>query len=395
MMLAVGDQFARLSVWNASVRPAGRCLKVLEPHPDEVESAVAFPSGDAVAASSYNNVLVWDLTAGTEGERGGRQGPPRKLQADGLILGLAISPRGDSLVSVSKSAEVKVWCTATWECTLSLRGHSPCTCVDIFPAGDRVVVGQQDGFVQVWGLASGRCLHDTLRHASQVRAVAVFPDGDWVASGCASEGENLKIWSLSSGDTIASIAAHVGGTRSISISPAGDKVVSAPCSNSAIKVWATAHWECIREFAGHADEVCGVEVSADGDTVVSASQRSVQMWSISTGRCSSRLKMESPFFARCVAIIRHLPAAPLQLVARPEPGGSLVVTCTNLAGEVLGEISGLTPDQPFSALEALVLDQIEAPGVFWKLTIVGSRDGEPEADASLGELFKLHDARPL
>lgn len=81
---------------------------------------------------------------------------------------------------------------------------------------------------------------------------------------------------------------------------------------------------------------------------------------------------------------------PLQLNAQHGEGG-LTVVCASLAGEVLGEITNLSPQEPFSTLEALVRERVPPPaGARWKLVlpVAASADCKDE-DVAIGELFKL------
>lgn len=80
----------------------------------------------------------------------------------------------------------------------TLAGHTRgVRAVAITPDGQRLASGSDDKTVKIWDLASGRIVLDLAGHTAAVTCLAVSPDGQWVAS--ASRDGTLRIWDLNSG----------------------------------------------------------------------------------------------------------------------------------------------------------------------------------------------------
>lgn len=81
---------------------------------------------------------------------------------------------------------------------------------------------------------------------------------------------------------------------------------------------------------------------------------------------------------------------PLQIQANLE-GGAIAFICRRLSGEVAGKIEGLGPEEPGSALAALIYESVEAPhGAAWKLALPnGKLLVDDESGLPLHELFEF------
>ena len=111
-----------------------------------------------------------------------------------------------------------------------------------------------------------------------------------------------------------------------------------------------------------------VAVFPDGEKVVSGSyDKTAKLWDLEERR-----------------------SALLQVYAKEEEA-CFSVTCVNMAGELLAEITEVTQQQPFSVLVALVRERIPPiPGARWQIVLPNAEcAGHSQLDTPLGELFKL------
>lgn len=136
-----------------------------------------------------------------------------------------------------------------------------------------------------------KCLHRLTGHSSWVRAVALHPEGNTLASG--SGDKTLKFWRLDGGELLRTVVAHEAWVRAIAASPDGRMVGS--CSNDkTIKIWDWQTGNCLGTFRGHGDWVRSLAFSSNGKLLVSGSQdRTVKVWHVATGELLQTLEGHS------------------------------------------------------------------------------------------------------
>ena len=78
---------------------------------------------------------------------------------------------------------MRIWDAATGQERAILKGHTgPVSAVAVAPDGSWLASGGDDGTVRIWDAATGRERAILKGHTSPVGAVAVAPDGSWLAS---------------------------------------------------------------------------------------------------------------------------------------------------------------------------------------------------------------------
>jgi WD40 repeat protein len=105
-------------------------------------------------------------------------------------------------------------------------------------------------------------------HTDRVNAVAVSPDGQWIASGSADR--SIRIWDSSTGQEVGCIIGHQGDVMCVCFTPDSRNLVSGS-TDETVRIW---EWESKRQIkclSGHGGSVNGVAVSPDGLQIVSAS----------------------------------------------------------------------------------------------------------------------------
>jgi WD40 repeat protein len=71
-------------------------------------------------------------------------------------------------------------------------------------------------------------------HTTGVRALAVAPDGSWLAS--ASDDGEIRIWNLVTGDSRHILTGHTTGVRALAVAPDGSWLASAS-DDGEIRIW--------------------------------------------------------------------------------------------------------------------------------------------------------------
>jgi len=255
--------------------PDPALIRTLDWHTSSVMGCAIGPAGDIIVSASDDGTLkVWDARTG-EGQRTLRGHIDE-------VNGCAISQAGDFIVSASDDGTLKVWDTSTGEERLTLSGHtgvvSGCA---ISPAGDSIVSSSYDQTLKVWNTRTGEERLTLSGHIGGVNGCAISPSGGTIVS--ASDDGTLKMWDADSGEEQRTLSGHTGGVSGCAISPSGDTIVSASYDLT-LKVWDADSGEERRTLSGHTGEVFGCAISALGDFIVSASNDwKLKMWNADTG----------------------------------------------------------------------------------------------------------------
>lgn len=149
------------------------------------------------ALSQVDEPLIWTLTGHPSG-----------------VNCVAIAPDGQTAVSGSgsrweKGTVLKIWDLGVGQEIASIEGpFNGFKAVAITLDGRHAVTGCGDGTVRIWDLEQGGALvHSMKEHRSDVKDVAVTPDGRWAVS-CSDEtaqSENLLLWDIELGRKIRGI----------------------------------------------------------------------------------------------------------------------------------------------------------------------------------------------
>jgi len=107
---------------------------------------------------------------------------------------------------------------------------------------ERMVTGSYDGMLRLWDLKTGIMLKKMEGHRSRVRALAVSPNGDWIASG--DESGELIAWHGQTGEprNQAIKKVHDGWIFSLDFSR-DSKTLASGSSDTTTKLWSTSTWQ--------------------------------------------------------------------------------------------------------------------------------------------------------
>jgi WD40 repeat protein len=218
-ILAFGQ--AKQGVVKLWEMPSGKELRVLElgePREPSCTSLAFSSDGRMLAAgTTQSRIRVWDLTTSKPLFAVTAQ---EQLKAIGALV---FSPDGKMLVSATANRTTKVWDTATGqELQSSLTQTISASGVAFAPDGKLLAgVSNYPGEgVKLWDPATWTALR-TLRFSGRGYALAVRPDGQVVAAGCA-DGK-VRFWDPARGveQPALSLPASDKGVFSVAYSPEG------------------------------------------------------------------------------------------------------------------------------------------------------------------------------
>jgi WD40 repeat protein len=214
-----------------------------------------------------------------------RSMPPNPVGHNGAIHSVAISPDDSYALSGSNDKTMKLWELSSGDEIHSFVGHSDSVnSVVISPDGLYILSGSGDKTMKLWNLSSGAEIRSFVGHTEKINSVAISPDGRYALSG--SDDNTIKLWELSSGTEIRSFFEEYSrSVNSVAFSPNGRYILSALQSNMIhMKLWETSTGVEIQNFITHSmDRVKSVAISPDGRYVLSGSDKSMNLWDLSTG----------------------------------------------------------------------------------------------------------------
>ncbi|ELS50325.1 putative WD repeat protein [Streptomyces viridochromogenes Tue57] len=304
--LATGGDDRAVRIWdrpaNNATAAAGRAHRV-----DVV--AVA-PDGTWLATTgSDETVRIWDGDTGTCTNT--LTGHTGRVQA------VAIAPDGTWLATAGTDKTVRIWLRATGICTHTLTGHtSEVQAVAIAPDGTWLATGSGEtvrpviysrtnsgdippggelritdraadrgeivtpGEVRIWDRATGSCTNTLTGYTGSMQAVAIAPDGTWLAAIINSA---VWIWDRATG-TRTSTLGYNGCVDAMAIAPDGTWLATighdyGVDSEGRVRIWDRDTGTCTRTLTGHTGEVQAVAIAPDGTSMATTgSDGTVRIW---------------------------------------------------------------------------------------------------------------------
>jgi len=150
--------------------------------------------------------------------------------------------------------------------------------------------------VEIWDVASGQHRADLNGHGGEVTAVAISPDGSWIATATK---KTVRTWDVASGRRRAVRASRVStsalGLADTWFPAVGDFAdwVRYSAADFLEWFWDTTVGEFIWEAAtgqirdadnGHKNEIRVMTIAPDGTWIATVSKRTIQIWDAATGR---------------------------------------------------------------------------------------------------------------
>jgi len=199
-----------------------------------------------------------------------------------VLLGLAWSPDGKSIVTGAGSGTIQVLDADKRSVRLTYTGHSDVvSAVAWSPDSKRIASASYDQTVQVWDAQTGQTLLTYSDHNSPVLTVAWSPDGKQLLSGSADH--QLKIWDATTGTTIGTDYGHGDQVTSVAWSPDGLHVASGSADQTVMVLQANPLVP-VYSYQGHTDVVQAIAWSPNGTRIASASNdQTVQLWDVTNG----------------------------------------------------------------------------------------------------------------
>jgi len=229
----------------------------LEGHNAAVNTVIFVGPGELVSAADDFSILVWDTKSGSK----------TRLDAHkGKIMGLAVSPDGETLASASWDGTIGIWPLDGGQQRF-LEGHDGPVNSVAFGQDGLLYSASADGRLRIWDIAS-RSDRVLIDQGFGINRVLVGPNDRWLAYGAVDgvtrvidtrSGDELYDFSLDRRPILA--LAHHAPSRQLAV---GD-------GHGFIMIIDTDSWQIVRDFrAMQQGPVWALAFSDDGQNVLAA-----------------------------------------------------------------------------------------------------------------------------
>jgi WD40 repeat protein len=153
--------------------------------------------------------------------------------------------------------------------------------VAISPDGQRLATGGDDGAAVVWKVGEGVEKELTGDPSRPVLCVAFSPDGTTLAAG--DREFTVTLWDVAAAVKLATLRAHSGSVRCLAFSPDG-RTLATGSDDQTIRLWDLTSREVRAVLRGHRRPVGAVRFAPDGRTLASGCAGGmVKLWDLAGG----------------------------------------------------------------------------------------------------------------
>ncbi|MDZ8184609.1 MAG: serine/threonine-protein kinase [Nostoc sp. ChiSLP02] len=226
-----------------------------------------------------------------------------------IPLPLGNKPKRQSVAPVVQSTGPIVLDRQNWQCTHTLKGHSSMVhAIAISPDGQFLASGSNDRTIKLWQLSTGKLVRQMGRwfsgHSNMINSLAFSPislnssyqresgktgattDINSCILASGSWDNTIKLWDVNTGKEIRTLAGHSNWVNSVAFSPDGKLLVSGS-ADCTIRLWQVNTGIEIQTFAGHSDPVSSVAYSPRTATTTKNQDR--QLIASASNDCTIKL----------------------------------------------------------------------------------------------------------
>ena len=260
--LATGNNLGQIRIWD----PAGaKHLFTLQGCPLGATRLAWTPDGDFLAATSLDDVRVWDIRSRAQTNRW-----PGRIRCR-----LAWSPDGKRLAYTGRYLGLRIRSVPEGKLLSTWPVENP-ESVAWSPDGKYLAAGEgaNEHSIRIWDSQTGAQVHSWRPGGNDIFDLAWSPDGGRLASGTYSQ--ELQVWETGTWRELLNIP-HTSGIQAIAWSPDGRYLASGTRGAEAI-VWDSRTGQRVNALRGHLDWVRSIGWSGDGERLATQSSDEVRIW---------------------------------------------------------------------------------------------------------------------
>lgn len=289
--LAAGS-YEEVRLWDVSAREESARLKLKSGF---ARSLAYSPDGNTLAVGTYQAIELWDVAS--------RKRTGLLKGHRGYVTALQFVDAGQ-LVSASEDRSVRLWNVMELQEAGQLEGvsqpvmglaYSPATKMLAAALGDETRLTQA-GLVQIWQLPSTTPIHTFSEHERGALSVAFDATGKHLLSG--SLDEKVHTYALPEGELVHTFDGHSRPVNSLALIEETSLALSGSGGRfkgqNLVRVWNIESNEEVTAFEPHKEKINAVAVSRSGEILATAgNDRQVTVWDISTLLPADRTKESS------------------------------------------------------------------------------------------------------
>jgi WD40 repeat protein len=164
------QQWGEIKVWDVAT---GALLQTMRGHKDCIYSVALSPDGQLIASASYDkSINLWDALTGEQ----------RKTLLDHIdaVFAVAFSPDGKLLASGSQDRTVKIWNVASGERLYTLSDAlDGITSIAFSPSGELLAAAGYDKSIHIWNIGEkeGRLVQSLIADEDSILQIVWSPEG--------------------------------------------------------------------------------------------------------------------------------------------------------------------------------------------------------------------------
>jgi WD40 repeat protein len=234
-----------------------------------VHNVIFNAEGDLIAAG-VGATVVWDPRTGKELKRLGGVGQYGRIawsSKDNLFAGIPVGKVTEGTtgqVRQKLEAGVVRQGSGGW-------GHA-------FSPDGQLIAEATGSEIAVWNVGTGQLVHHLKPRGGWVGAVAISPDGRFLAAGCGQASESpLQVWDLRTGQLVFAADTFLQQVWAVAFSPDGNLLAAAGGDYmqktkkfGAIRIWDTKTCEVVRTMESHSTCLFTVQFSPNGRRLVAS-----------------------------------------------------------------------------------------------------------------------------
>ena len=164
----------------------------------------------------------------------------------------------------------------------TLTGHTGWVlAVAVAPDGTWLATTSVDKTVRIWDAPAGEHRRTLTSHTREVNAVAVAPDGTWLAT--ASADKTVRIWDATTGAHLHTLTSHTREVNAVAVAPDGTWLATASADKT-VRIWDATTGAHLHTLTSHTGQVRAVAVAPDGTWLATTTgDKTVRIWDPTTG----------------------------------------------------------------------------------------------------------------
>jgi len=284
-------------------------------HQDRVNDLALSPKGDRfVTVSRDRTAKLWSFDPASQARTLTRRADEAVPQShDDEVLSAGFSPNGSRIVTTSRDSTARIWDAET---ARPASGIPPLLHTDGKPVwgavfdrdGRLVLTAGHDERAGIWDAATGKNLYWLIPAESRragINSAAFSPDGTLAAT--VSDDRSLRLWDAATGRQVGSPLLHDDQVLSVAFAPSGGYLVSGSL-NGTLRFWGVTDHKLLDIWYVHEGQaVRSIAFDPKGERIVTASNDgTAHIWPAFTDR--SRLLQDA--FEAGRRICRRTPGTP-------------------------------------------------------------------------------------